>query len=166
MNKYKLNFSDISNELSFFDSIGSDRYFCHCGGFLKKEQTEEDQKTSNAEIDSKDEEFSSIIESFKLHGKEGVSRCPSCGNNFSYAHTNKKLIRTETYFVSGYKLEEDEIWLKLYYSKVKSIAIPRLSNDNNKDMDIIFAEELNCISFNKNRAAERYRSSCFKTKSR
>lgn len=149
MSKYKLNFGDVKAEVSFFDSLGADRYFCQCGGFLKKEQIEGANDKKDSEIYKEDIEMTEIIESFKIHGYQGVPRCAKCGNNFSHAHTSKKLVNTETFFVSGYVVEQDETFLKLYHSKVKAVAIPRLNSKDDQDMEVVFIEELKYISLNK-----------------
>lgn len=152
MKNYKLDFEEISKELSFFSNADADRYFCDCGGFLKVDHSEEEEilKEASSLEDSSpyDDSLNEIINNFKIYGDK-EHRCPLCNTSFSTKKANRKLIDVNEYFVSGFKFENTQDNLKIFHSKVKSLVVPKLKPDGFKDMDLLFYEELCYINFNK-----------------
>jgi len=147
-----LNRNQALEEFSFVENNtknGSD-YLCSCGHKFSLENKDVELRQELAEANKavsdimKNDsefmgEFGDLYKNVNMSMEEKIE-CPSCKKSFLKEENRQKLITKDVYFVSGFKLEDDEKNITIYYSKIKFDYI--------KD-DFSFIEEYKYIKLDK-----------------
>jgi len=148
-----LNRNQVLEDFSFVENNtkNGSTYLCSCGHKFHIESTETELKQELAEANKavsdimKNDsefmgEFGDLYKNVNMSMEEKIE-CPSCMKSFLKEENRQKLITKDVYFVSGFKLEDDEKSIAIYYSKIKF--------DYVKD-DFSFIEEYKYIKLDKN----------------
>lgn len=115
-------------------------YFCNCGHITEHQKQHGDELVSHNAIDN-DTELSELYKQIALASKEEI-RCSGCNKNFSTIDSQKTLVLDNTFFASGYFVENTENELTLYQGKTSPVA-----KKNNRI--ITFFEKKKYLKFNK-----------------
>jgi len=147
-----LNRNQVLEDFSFVENNTKNgtAYLCSCGHKfdieskdieLKKELAEANKAVGDIMKNDSEfmDEFGDLYKNVNMSMEEKIE-CPSCKKSFLKEENRQKLITKDVYFVSGFKLEDDDKNITIYYSKIKF--------DYVKD-DFEFIEEYKYIKFNK-----------------
>jgi len=92
-------------------------YFCKCGGTFVVDSLE------GSEFSTEDEELSKVFGIASVSLRESL-KCPHCDTNYKILKNQDRLVSMDTYFMSGYKYENNNDICSLSFGRIKAV------NDN------------------------------------